>query len=267
MELSKYKIPATFVGGSSTYDIAVLKIKSDIYKNSGAYKATLGDSSNLLVGEQVIAIGNPEAEGISATYGIISVVNDSISMTSSTSNQTINYREIRIDAAVNSGNSGGGLFDINGNLIGIVNAKSVDTSIEGMCYAIPINLAYAVATKIINTCDGVNTTTIKKNLLGINIEVLTSRSEYDKETKTTKIYQEIGVSDVSESGPSYRKLRSGDKIINITYDNVTYPVTDLYSIEDVLLKTNLNDTVELYIERDGNYETVRIVLQSEIEVQ
>lgn len=267
MELSKYKIPATFVGGSSTYDIAVLKIKSDIYKNSGAYKVTLGDSSNLLVGEQVIAIGNPEAEGISATYGIISVVNDSISMTSSTSNQTINYREIRIDAAVNSGNSGGGLFDINGNLIGIVNAKSVDTSIEGMCYAIPINLAYAVATKIINTCDGVNTTTIKKNLLGINIEVLTSRSEYDKETKTTKIYQEIGVSDVSESGPSYRKLRSGDKIINITYDNVTYPVTDLYSIEDVLLKTNLNDTVELYIERDGNYETVRIVLQSEIEVQ
>ena len=78
-------------------------------------------------------------------------------------------------------------------------------------------------------------------------------------TKTTKIYQEIGVSDVSESGPSYRKLRSGDKIINITYDNVTYPVTDLYSIEDVLLRTNLNDTVELYIERDGNYETVRTI--------
>ncbi|MBP5342446.1 trypsin-like peptidase domain-containing protein [bacterium] len=267
MELNKYKIPAKYIGGSSTYDIAVLRIESDIYKNSGAYKASMGDSSKLLVGNQVIAIGNPQAEGISATYGIISVVNDKISLSSSSSSgSSVSYREIRIDAAVNSGNSGGGLFDIDGNLIGIVNAKSVDTSIEGMCYAIPINLAYAVAKKIINTCDGETATTIKKNLLGIGIEVLSSRSEYDKETKTTRIFQEISVNEVTDGGVSYSKLMVGDIIVNITYNGVSYPVNDLYSLEDVLLTTNLGDTVELYIYRAGNYESIPLVLSLDTDV-
>lgn len=267
MEQSKYKIKATYIGGSSNYDIAVLKISSPLYTYSGAYKATVADSSTLLVGEQVIAIGNPQAEGISATYGIISVVNDSISMGSTGSSASVKYREIRIDAAVNSGNSGGGLFDVLGNLIGIVNAKSVDTSIEGMCYAIPINLAYAVANKIINTCDGVNTTTIRKNLLGIQIEVNTSKSVYDKIEKTTRIYQEISVNSVTEGGVSSGKLQVGDIIVNVTYDGVTYAINDLYAIEDVLLKTNLNDTIELYIKRGSNYETVQLTLTSDTEIQ
>ena len=267
MEQDKYKIEAKYIGGSSNYDIAVLKIESNIYKESGAYKARVADSSTLLVGEQVIAIGNPQAEGISATYGIVSVVNDSISMSSSTSSSQINYREIRIDAAVNSGNSGGGLFDVQGNLIGIVNAKQVDSSVEGMCYAIPINLAYAVATKIINTCDGETTTTIKKNLLGISIEVATSKAVYDVISKTTRIYQEIAVSSVTDGGVSSNKLQVGDIIVSVTYNDVTYAINDLYAIEDVLLKTNLNDTVELYILRGGNYETVQITLSAETEIQ
>lgn len=82
MELSKYAITATYVGGSMTYDIAVLKIEnSEIYKSSNAKACTIGASGDMTVGDTVIAIGNPEAEGIAVTSGILSLENEYITMT------------------------------------------------------------------------------------------------------------------------------------------------------------------------------------------
>ena len=267
MEYDNFKIKAEYVGGSMTYDIAVLKIESDIYKDSGAYKATIGNSSNLKIGSDVVAIGNPEAQGISVTKGIISVPSETITMTASDESTKLDFRVIRIDAAVNSGNSGGGLFNPDGELIGIVNAKSVDESIEGMCYAIPINVAYAIATKIISTCDGINTTTIKKVSLGADYAIISSKAIYDETTKTTSIFQQIMIKDVNILSGAYNILKAQDIIINITYNDVTYPITNIYSIDDVLLKCNKGDTIDLYISRNNEYMMVSLILSAETTIQ
>ena len=267
MEYDTFKIKAKYIGGSMTYDIAVLKIEDDIYKNSGAYSATIGSSNNLKVGSSVIAVGNPEANGISVTSGVISVPSETITMTASDEMTKIDFRVIRIDAAVNSGNSGGGLFNSEGELIGIVNAKSVDESIEGMCYAIPINVAYAVAKKIIDTCDGVNTTTIKKVSLGANYVIVSSKAIYDVATKTTTITQEIMIDDVSLLSSAYGVLKKNDIIINVTYNDITYPITNIYSLEDVLLKCSNGDSINLYIKRDNEYQTVSLTFNTENTVQ
>ena len=156
MESADYAIPATFVGGSPNYDIAVLRIDdSKIIRAAGARgsiaAASLANSDYVFPGQSAIAIGNPNASGISVTSGIVSVDSEQLSMQSSTGSGYVQLRVIRIDTAVNSGNSGGGLFDEDGKIIGIVNAKIASTSVENIGYAIPSNVARAIADNIIST--------------------------------------------------------------------------------------------------------------------
>ncbi len=127
---------ATLVGGEQENDIAVLKIDA-----TGLQAVTLGDSSALLVGEPVIAIGNPLGElTFTCTVGYVSAKDRSITMSDGT---VMNM--IQTDAAINSGNSGGPLFDSYGQVVGIVSAKysssstTSSASIEGIGFAIPIS--------------------------------------------------------------------------------------------------------------------------------
>ncbi len=138
--------PATLVGGEEANDIAVLKIDA-----TGLTPVTLGDSDNLVVGEQVCAIGNPLGE-LTFTYtsGSVSAKDRSITM----SDGTI-MNMIQTDTAINSGNSGGPLFNMFGQVIGITSAKysssgsSSSASIEGIGFAIPINDVKDMVTDII----------------------------------------------------------------------------------------------------------------------
>ena len=98
--------------------------------------ATLGDSDNVKVGEQVIAIGNALGYGQSLTVGYISALDREI-----TDENGIQHTYIQTDAAINPGNSGGALLDLNGNVIGINAAKNASTEVEGMGFAIPISKA------------------------------------------------------------------------------------------------------------------------------
>ena len=130
---------AVWVMGDEVSDVAVIKINA-VTENA----AVIGDSSALAAGQQVMAVGNPLGDlGGSVSGGIISAVDRTVA---------IEGREmtlIQLDAAVNPGNSGGGLFDMRGALIGIVNAKSVAEDVEGIGFAIPINTAYgAVASSL-----------------------------------------------------------------------------------------------------------------------
>lgn len=129
---------ATLIGTDSDADIAVLKIDA-----TGLTPAICGDSDKLVVGEAVLAVGNPLGElGGTQTDGIISALDREIDVngTSMTLLQT--------SAAVNPGNSGGALFNMRGELIGIVNAKSSGTGIEGLGFAIPINDALSVSEQL-----------------------------------------------------------------------------------------------------------------------
>ena len=125
---------ATLIGSSELDDIALLRI----VENSGKKLtvANLGKSSNLKVGEEVVAIGNPLGTlGGTVTDGIISALDREIMVESNV------MMLLQTNAAINPGNSGGGLFNSAGELIGIVNAKQSDTGIEGLGFAIPIDRA------------------------------------------------------------------------------------------------------------------------------
>ena len=132
--------PAQLVGADSSFDIAVLKIEA-----GGLPAVSVGDSDKLKVGEEVVAIGNPLGElTFTMTNGILSALDREINTDGNPQNM------LQTNAAINSGNSGGPLFDMDGNVIGVTTAKysgstSSGTTIEGLGFAIPINDALKVA--------------------------------------------------------------------------------------------------------------------------
>jgi len=149
IDYGEYAIPCEIIGASIDYDIAVLKVSnSQVIKKSSAIKTEVANSDNVLLNSTAIAIGNPDAGGIAVTTGVISVISEYINVEIETDNPST-LREFRIDTPVNSGNSGGGLFNNKGELIGIVNAKTSDSTIENMGYAIPSNVAINLAQNII----------------------------------------------------------------------------------------------------------------------
>ena len=137
-------VEANLKGTDASYDVAVIAVPldqiSDETMDSIAI-ASLGDSTKLKVGEPVIAIGNALGYGQSVTTGIVSALNRTVSSTDSqTGEQTESSAKlIQTDAAINEGNSGGALVNINGEVIGINSSKLVGTTVEGIGYAIPIS--------------------------------------------------------------------------------------------------------------------------------
>ena len=124
-----------------------MPVKIKDIKDSTASKikvATLGSSDDLKVGEEVVAIGNALGYGQSVTTGVVSAKNREVSLTDGTMNL------LQTDAAINPGNSGGVLINMDGQVVGINNAKLEDTSVEGMGYAIPITTAKTILTDLMN---------------------------------------------------------------------------------------------------------------------
>ena len=131
---------AKLVGVDSETDIAVIKIEA-----KGLKSATFGKSSTLEVGDDIVAIGNPLGElSGTVTNGIVSALSREVTI----ENETMNL--IQTNASINAGNSGGGLFDKNGLLVGVVNAKAAGNNVEGIGFAIPIDTAKNVIEQIMD---------------------------------------------------------------------------------------------------------------------
>ena len=136
------QVAAAVKGTDSATDLAIIAVKlSDIPSDtmSKIKVATLGNSDNVKVGQQVIAIGNALGYGQSLTVGYISALDREIK-----DENGIQHTYIQTDAAINPGNSGGALLDLNGNVIGINAAKNASTEVEGMGFAIPISKAQEI---------------------------------------------------------------------------------------------------------------------------
>lgn len=136
------QVAAAVKGTDSATDLAIIAVKlSDIPSDtmSKIKVATLGNSDNVKVGQQVIAIGNALGYGQSLTVGYISALDREI-----TDENGIQHTYVQTDAAINPGNSGGALLDLNGNVIGINAAKNASTEVEGMGFAIPISKAQEI---------------------------------------------------------------------------------------------------------------------------
>ncbi len=244
-------IKATYVGGSAYYDIAVLKVSgSAVLKESIAAAATLANSDKVSVLDTAIAIGNPAGMGISATAGYVSV--DSEQITLQVTNGYVSMRVMRVDTAVNGGNSGGGLFDEKGNLIGIVNAKISDSSIENIAYAIPSNVAKHLAESILSSDKGVAT----RCILGVVPTVVSSKAVYDTETGKISILETVGIESLSENSSAEGKLFVGDIIRKLTIDANTIEIQREFQVRESMFAAHVGSTVVFEIERNG--ETLNV---------
>ena len=192
--------PAQLVGGDADYDIAVIKVDPGEEK---LQPVVLGSSANLQVGDEVVAIGNPLGElTFSMSEGIVSCLNREISVDNTPFNM------IQITAAVNSGNSGGPLFNIYGEVVGIVSAKyssdssrSNSASVEGLGFAIPIDDVLSMIEDIIE--NGQVTT---KAYMGVSVG---NAAYYSESGMTSGGY----LAEVVENGPAARAgLQVGDVI-------------------------------------------------------
>lgn len=225
---------ATLVGGESENDIAVLKIDA-----TGLTPVIIGDSDNVKVGEQVVAIGNPLGElTFSMTSGIVSAKDRSITMENG---EVMNM--IQTDTAINSGNSGGPLFDMYGQVIGITSAKlsgssSSSATIEGLGFAIPINDIKDMVTDIME-----NGYVTGKPYMGITVSTVP-----ESISERYGMSQGALVESVDESSCAAKAgLEKGDIITAMDGKTV------ISSAELVEAKKNYKagDTVTLEVERNG----------------
>ena len=234
---------ATLVGEDTTSDIAVIKIDAD-----GLTPATVGNSDSLKVGQSVMAVGNPLGElGGTVTGGMISALNRSVTIQGSSSVNTMSL--IQMDASVSPGNSGGGLFNMNGELVGIVNAKSSSSDAEGLGFAIPINDAIKVAQELLE-----NGSVTGRPYLGITYLAVT-----DAQTASQLGVNAYGVYvvEVVKGGPAEKAgLQAGDRIVSVDG-------TEIASKDDLgtlMQKHAAGDTLSITIARDGQMQTVNVTL-------
>lgn len=230
---------AKLVGTDDKTDIAVLKIEA-----TDLTPATFGDSGAVAVGEQIVVIGNPLGSlGGSVTTGIISATDREIEV----ENMTMTL--LQVDAAVNPGNSGGALFNLNGELVGVVNAKYSSEEVEGLGFAIPINTAKATIEDIIEY--GYVKGRAQLGITAVEIS--------DLQTAISAGVTELGVYvyNVNDgSGADKAGLKAGDRLVKIDDTEInSYAV-----LSKILSKHSVGDSVSVTYSRNGKQSTVDVKL-------
>lgn len=245
------------IGGDNQTDIAVIAIEK-----TGLTLATfIDDSHNVGLASTVIAIGNPLGTlGGSVTVGVVSSTNRLIEMSDGTSKDLI-----QTDAAINSGNSGGGLFNINGQLIGIVNAKYSATGVEGLGFAIPANTAKSIAIGLME----------KGYVEGrYNLGVTFSDGYYKTGGFFGTTYKVVYVSSIDKNGSCYGLLELEDILVGVRVDykdenKQDDALTAFSEAQDVInffngLELTIGDTTVYTIKR-GNINSDSIEVKVEVQ--
>lgn len=221
---------ATVVGQDSKEDVALLKINA-----TDLTPVVFGDSSKLKVGQTAIAIGNPLGQlGGTVTDGIISALDRDISM------EGITRKLLQTNAAVNPGNSGGGLFDNNGNLIGLVVAKTSGSGVEGLGFAIPANTVKQVIEELSEYGYVKGRVDLQMSL----VDVTSPTAALMYHVSQTGVY----VSKVeSGSNAETAGFRSGDLIKSIN----SKEVSTTSAINSILSEISAGNTVQVVVQRNG----------------
>lgn len=246
-------------GTNPENDLAVIAVPlesiSDDTMNQIAI-AAIGDSDEMNVGEQVVAIGNALGYGQSVTTGIVSALNRSIS--SETGNESESLTYIQTDAAINPGNSGGALLNMKGEVIGINSAKLSSTEIEGMGYAIPTSRASDIIERLMNQTTRTKVDASEQGTIGIQGIDVTSEIQ-----AAYQIPQGIYISKItSGSAAEAAGIRPGSVLT--TFDGQT--ISGVTALQELLQYYKAGESVELLLQvpTDGSYQeqTVTITLQS-----
>ena len=237
---------AKLIGYDESNDVAVLKIEAD-----NLVPVILGNSDNLNVGDSVVAIGNPLGElTFSLTSGSISAKEREITMSSGTTMQLM-----QTDCAINSGNSGGALFNLYGEVIGVTNAKystssSSSASIDNIGFAIPINKARRIAESIIEKGY------ISKPYIGVSV------TNVSAETQSYGLPQGAAVKEITKDSPAAAAGLAVNDIITHVNGNAISGSSDLVSI---VTKSNPGDILSLTVYRQGQTITLSVTIGEQIQ--
>lgn len=230
---------ATLIGTDSVTDVAVLSVEA----TGDITVAECGSSAGLVVGEGVIAIGNPLGElGGTVTTGIVSALEREVTIDD---NKMV---LLQTNAAVNPGNSGGGLFNMKGELIGVVNAKSSGDSVENIGFAIPIDTAYSIVVELLEHGYVTGRPTTGLTLIDIT----------DRFTAMYYGLDSLGVY-VTESKFT-DEIRNGDRIVSINGTNVSSEA----EVKSLLDDLKVGDKVSIVIARKGVQHEVELTLQENV---
>ena len=230
--------PAVIIGGVDEDDIAVIKINAN-----GLTVAEIGDSSTVKVGDTAVAIGNPLGQlGGTATTGIISALDRNLQIEGRT--MTL----MQTDAAINGGNSGGGLFNSKGELIGIVDAKSSGVGIEGLAFAIPINSVSDIINDLVE--NGKVTT---RPIVGITIQDVTEANAQSYGLEAAGVY----IAQVTGENAKAAGFQQGDRIISFDGDEITDSQTFINKVRH----HKVGDTVSIVVSRQGQQIEIKTVLE------
>ena len=239
---------AQVIGYDESNDIAVLKIDAENLK-----PVNLGDSDTLRVGDSVYAIGNPLGElTFSLTGGIVSALSRNVRTEAGTTMSLI-----QTDCAINSGNSGGALFNTRGEVIGITNAKysssgmSSEAEIDNIGFAIPINSVKRIVTSIIE--NGY----VLKPYIGVSVSPLS-----DETANIIGIKSGAVVQDVTADAPADKAgIKTHDVIVKVGDTDIN----DSNDLVQVISKSNPGDVLTFYIYRQGQEITLDVEIGSKTE--
>ena len=226
--------------------------------------ANIGDSENMRVGEQVVAIGNALGYGQSVTTGIISAKDRTIRVQESYYSDVTEYTDlIQTDAAINPGNSGGALVNMNGELIGINSAKASSSGVEGMGYSIPVSKAMPILEKLMNRKTRTEVDAEKIGYMGISGDGVSYEA-----TSLYGIPAGIYITNVGSDTPAEAAgLRESDIITAFDGEKVN----SMAALQDLLRYYEAGEEVELTVQtaKDGAYveETLTITLGNRSDYQ
>ena len=250
--LEKAEIEAKIIATSKFYDVALLKVSgSDVVKRSYARAAEWTAKEEIYLGETVYAIGNANANKMSSSVGYVSKDLETITVNL---DESYKYDVIRVSAPINSGNSGGGLYDRSGELVGLVNSKSRE-DIGG--FALPASETKRVAERMLKNYTGTETHGVTVIRHGIEVEATDSYSTGLNKDGFAELYDRVEITNVSV-GKAYEKLKKGDVITNVKVvrgsDTVEdMPIVRVHNFSDVMLSVMPGDTVTItYIDAGGN---------------
>ena len=230
---------AKIVGYDALTDIAVLKVEATNLK-----AAKFGDSDSIKVGEMVVAIGNPLGQEFAGTVtvGYISGVNRTVTI------DTTAYNLIQTDAAINSGNSGGPLVNISGEVIGVNTAKIASTGVEGLGFSIPINDVLPIVEELIQH------KTIARPYIGIG-GIDLSESVAKRNNLVVGIY----IQEVEKDSPAYLAgLKQGDVIV--AADGIE--VATIEELNEIKNEKKVGDSINIKVYRNKQYKEIKVTLGS-----
>ncbi len=233
---------ATLIGYDQSNDLAVIKIDA-----TSLTPVILGDSDNMNVGDNVVAIGNPLGElTFSLTSGAVSALDREVTMSNG-----ISMDLIQTDCAINSGNSGGALFNMYGEVVGITNAKyssngTNEASIDNIGFAIPVNNVRSIIESVIKTGY------IEKPYIGVSVDDIDSRNQ------GYGVPKGAAVMEIAENGPA---AKAGIKINDVITAVNGVKIDDSDDLKDIVAKSSAGDVLTLTVYRQGQTLEIKVTVE------